>query len=128
MTVVTMDHAAAQALFSDYADDELSAADRARLDEHLHGCEACRGELATFESTLAALRANKAEASADLGPEFMDNLRSQIRVRSRGRFFGDPSQAKKRSYRIEIASLITLLLATTIYVVLSLVEPMWLVR
>jgi hypothetical protein len=63
-----------------------------------------------------------ASPSASPSPEFMDTLRSQIRDRSRGRFFG----GRRRSYRLEIASLITLLIAVTVYVALSMLQPMWL--
>lgn len=119
-----MEHEAAQALFSDYLDDELSAPDRATVEAHLSGCERCREELNDLRKTLAALRGSKVELAAEPSPAFLDNLRSQINVRSRGRFFS----GKKRSYRVEIASLVTLLLATTLYVILSLVSPMWLVR
>jgi anti-sigma factor RsiW len=119
-----MDHEAAQALFSDYLDGELAAAERAQVDAHLADCIPCRSELEDMKRTLAALRGAKVEAPPEVSPEFMDELRSQIRTRSKGRFFGD----KKRSYRVEIASLVTLLVATTLYVILSLVQPMWLVR
>ncbi len=50
----------------------------------------------------------------------MDSLRAQIRTRSRGRFFGE----RKRSYRLEIASLVTLVIALAIYVALHLARPM----
>ena len=119
-----MDHEAAQASFSDYLDGELAAPERQRVDEHLKGCDACRADLDDMRRTLAALRGAKVEAAPEPSPEFLDNLRSQINTRSKGRFFS----GKKRSYKVEIASLITLVLATTIYVVLSLFSPMWFVR
>ncbi len=119
-----MDHEAALASLSDYLDGELGTTERERVDAHLSGCDACRAELEDMRRTLSALRGAKVEAAPEPSPEFLDNLRSQINTRSKGRFFS----GKKRSYKVEIASLIALVLATTIYVVLSLVSPMWFVR
>jgi hypothetical protein len=45
----------ARALFSDWTDDALSAADRAHLDAHLQQCAECRKELERFSATLALL-------------------------------------------------------------------------
>ncbi|MEO6950270.1 MAG: zf-HC2 domain-containing protein [Polyangia bacterium] len=116
-----MDHEATQALFSAYVDGELTAAERAVVDAHLAGCEACTAELATFRSTLAAMRGAVPVAPPDA---FMDELKAQIRARSRGRFFG----ARRRGYGPEIASLVTLLIAVGVYVLLSVMQPTWLLR
>lgn len=112
-----IDHERAEALFSDAVDETLPAAERAALDAHLAGCERCRGELEAFKRTIAAIHGAAREAPS---PEFMDSLRAQIRTRSRGRFFGE----RKRSYRLEIASLVTLVIALAIYVALHLARPM----
>jgi anti-sigma factor RsiW len=114
-------HAAAEAKFSDFVDGELSAAERTELEQHLAGCERCRAELESFKKTLSAVHGAHAAAPS---AEFMDSLRSQIRERSRGRFFS----GKRRNYRLEIASLVTLLIAVTIYVVLSMLQPIWLLK
>jgi anti-sigma factor RsiW len=114
-------HAIAEAKFSDFIDGELPAAERAELEQHLVGCERCRGELESFKKTLSAVQGAQ---SATPSAEFMESLRSQIRERSRGRFFS----GKRRNYRLEIASLVTLLIALTIYVALSMLQPIWLLK
>ncbi len=114
-------HDRAMAQFSDYLDGALGPDERAKLDQHLASCAPCRSELDALEKTLAAMRgAARPEAS----PEFMDSLREQIRTRSRGRFFG----GKRRTYRLEIASLVMLVIAVVIYVVLQMVQPLLLVH
>ncbi|HEX6164305.1 MAG TPA: zf-HC2 domain-containing protein [Vicinamibacterales bacterium] len=42
-------------LVTDYLDDRLSPADRARFEAHLAACEACRAYLEQFRQTLRAL-------------------------------------------------------------------------
>ena len=116
-----MDHEAAQALFSAYFDGELTPDERTVVDAHLAGCEGCTRELATFRSTLQAMRAATPIAPPDA---FLDDLKAQIRTRSRGRFFG----ARRRGYGLEIASLVTLLIAVGVYVLLSVMQPTWLLR
>lgn len=115
-----MDHEAAQALFSAYVDGELTAAERAVVHEHLAGCAPCTTELASFRSTLEAMRGAVPVAPPDA---FMDELKAQIRTRSRGRFFGQ----RRGGYGLEIASLVTLLIAVGVYVLLSVMQPTWLV-
>ena len=44
------------ALFEDYLDDDLSMAERRKVDLHLEGCVECRQELALAESVAASLR------------------------------------------------------------------------
>ena len=120
-----IDHDQAQAEFSDFVDGALSAEARAALEAHLAGCEPCRGELEVFRKTLEALRGGAPAAAAEgPSPAFMDSLKAQINTRSRGRFFGQ----RRRSYRLEIVSLLTLLVAATIYVALTMAQPLWLVR
>jgi anti-sigma factor RsiW len=115
------EHARAEAQFSAFVDGMLPAAERAALEQHLASCERCRGELDSFKQTMAAVQKSSPVTPS---PEFMDKLRSQIRTRSRGRFFGD----RPRSYKLEIASLVMLVVAVTIYLVLQMVQPMLLLR
>jgi len=118
---VSDEHTRAQEGFSDYLDGTLPAAERSALEQHLAGCAACSKELTDLRQTMSAIKAAPREAPS---PEFMDSLREQIRTRSRGRFFG----GQRRSYRLEIASLVTLVIALIIYVVLQMVQPLLLVR
>ena len=115
-----LDHDAAEALFSAYADGELRGADKAALEAHLASCARCSAELKSFEETLRAVHEAPPVSSPD---EFVDSLKARIRERSRGRFFG-----KKRTYGMEIASLVMLVIAVAVFVVLRMVDPTWLVR
>ena len=125
MNTSAMDHARAEELFSAYADGELPGAARTELEAHLAGCEGCRKELADFRATLDAMHgAVNSAGSTGPSPEFMNKLRTQINVRSRGRFFG----GRRPGRGLEIASLVTLVIAVTVYVVLSLTHPLLLVR
>lgn len=114
-------HDRAMAAFSDYLDGSLGADEKAKLEQHLAGCAPCRAELDALQQTLDAMRGT---SRPEAPPEFMDGLREQIRVRSRGRFFGE----RRRSYRLEVASLVTLVIAVLIYVVLQMVQPLLLVQ
>jgi anti-sigma factor RsiW len=50
-----------------YLDDELSAVERAAVEAHLAGCDACRAELASLQTLFTALDALQPEAlAADL--------------------------------------------------------------
>jgi anti-sigma factor RsiW len=42
-------------LMTDYLEGTLSAADRARFDDHIAGCDGCRGYLAQMRRTRAVL-------------------------------------------------------------------------
>jgi anti-sigma factor RsiW len=54
-------------LLTDYLDYELSAEDAARLEAHLHVCDACAEYVAQFEATIALLR-NTAGVPETYGP------------------------------------------------------------
>jgi anti-sigma factor RsiW len=43
-------------LMTDYLEDALSAADRARFEEHIAGCDGCRAYLAQLATTRRVLR------------------------------------------------------------------------
>jgi anti-sigma factor RsiW len=80
-------HDEIEAMLSDYRDGTLSAADHARVKEHLAGCEACRGEYAELERTLSALQGMKASKEG-APPELAERVATTINRRSAGRFFG----------------------------------------
>jgi anti-sigma factor RsiW len=61
----------AVALMSDYLDDALPSRDRARLDEHLAGCEHCSEYLAQLRVTIDML--GRADPD-DLEPGTLDEL------------------------------------------------------
>ena len=64
---------------TDYLDGALTAADRARFEAHLEGCEECRTFVAQFAQTLNALAALRDD---DAGTESLDALIDAFRARS----------------------------------------------
>jgi anti-sigma factor RsiW len=61
----------AVALMTDYLENNLSARDRARLEQHLGGCPHCTEYLAQMRATIDA--AGQIEPD-DLAPEALDDL------------------------------------------------------
>ena len=113
-----MDHAQANELFSAYWDDELSADEAGKLEEHLRSCVVCRREYQTFEQALGGLGSlHRMVAPGD----FAEGVRRRIRKRSKGRFFSPRKLAERIPY--EIFSLVMLGLILAIYVVLQLAHP-----
>ena len=78
-----MDHAQAQATFSDYVDGTLPPGQRTAVDQHLAACIQCRTELASFRNTVGSLGRLKQAAPSN----FLGDIKQQIYKRSRGRFF-----------------------------------------
>jgi anti-sigma factor RsiW len=82
----TEPHEEIETKLSDYHDGTLPEAERAQVEAHLAGCEACRAAQAALEETLSALSAmgrDRAEAPPDLS----DRVTESIHRRSAGRFF-----------------------------------------
>jgi len=67
-------------LLGPYVDDELAGADRAVIDEHLHGCKDCQGRLADLQATHAAMGAYfTAQAEAANFAGFTQRVMAQVR-------------------------------------------------
>jgi anti-sigma factor RsiW len=64
---------------TDYLDGALTAADRARFEAHLEGCEECRTFVAQFAQTLNALGALRDD---DAGADGLDTLLEAFRARA----------------------------------------------
>lgn len=62
------------ARLSDYVDGDLPAAERARVDEHLRGCDACARFGGEFRSTVQALRAHLGCADLPVPPRVLAAL------------------------------------------------------
>lgn len=61
-----------------YLDDELSLVERAAVETHLAGCEACRNELASLQALFIALDALQPEAlAADLTPAVLRGMAAE---------------------------------------------------
>lgn len=80
-----MDHRAAQDLFSEYLEGELSPEAQAEVAEHLQGCPGCQKELEVFRQTLRSLSGLRQLPPPD---DFSKKVQQRIQRRSRGRFFG----------------------------------------
>ena len=70
-----MDCRETQKLLSAFHDGELSAADRARVEEHLRGCPECVALLADLA------RADHAAGAPDPGPEYWDRFNARVMER-----------------------------------------------
>jgi len=54
---MTSEHERTREDLSAYLDNQLSQADRSRVDQHLEGCSECRAELRSLQRTVALLHA-----------------------------------------------------------------------
>lgn len=77
-------HARVTEGLSAYLEGELSAEERAKIDQHLATCIQCRTSLERFRRTIGSLAALKGKAPGS----FLPDIQQQINTRSRGRFFG----------------------------------------
>ncbi|HUU42806.1 MAG TPA: zf-HC2 domain-containing protein [Planctomycetota bacterium] len=92
-------------LLGGHLDGELSVEDRARLDEHLAGCEACRRELAETARVWEALGVLEGIApAADLAERVYRRVLTTRRVES----------VWRRSWFYPLATAATLLVALTV--------------
>ncbi len=71
---------------SDYLDGELSEQERIELEAELESDEGLQAELLELQKTLGALQGLSSQVAPD---DFVQDIESKIRVRSRGRFFDD---------------------------------------
>jgi len=62
---------------SDYLDGRLSEPDRAKIELHLEGCDACERFGGTFGKAIASLRENVRAGTAP-SPEALSNLRARL--------------------------------------------------
>jgi anti-sigma factor RsiW len=68
------EHRWTHAHFSDYVDEELTASERERLEEHVGLCPQCRRVLATLWRTLASLRELGSPPPPDLKDAIVERL------------------------------------------------------
>jgi predicted anti-sigma-YlaC factor YlaD len=106
-----MDHETAQEQFSDYLEGELSAEQARLLEDHLEGCEACRGEFDTLRQTLSSL-ADLERLAPPTG--FVGKVQQRIHRRSRGRFFAPDSLFGRIPF--EWISFVIIILLLVVYV------------
>ncbi|HSQ62321.1 MAG TPA: anti-sigma factor [Polyangiaceae bacterium] len=62
---------------SDYFDGRLSEPDRAKIERHLEGCDACERFGGTFGEAITALRKNVRAGTAP-SPEALSKLRARL--------------------------------------------------
>jgi len=111
-----MDHQAAQELFSDYLEGELSPQEQEELAAHLTECEACREELEDLKKTMRSLSGLKVLPP----PEgFVSKVQQKIRKRSRGRFFAPERLLMRVPFEWISFIIIMLMLATYMILVLG---------
>jgi predicted anti-sigma-YlaC factor YlaD len=110
-----LDHAAVQELFTDYRDGTLAAEKATEVRDHLASCEACRKEYDEFVQAVTSLGRLRTQAP----PNFLSGIQTQIRRRSRGRFF----VRRTARFPLELVSLITLMIMLVVYLFLTFAEP-----
>ena len=71
------EHNWTHAHLSDYLDDDLSPAERERLEEHLGICPHCRRVLRTLRRTLESLMELSAEPRPSVSDGVIERLRSE---------------------------------------------------
>jgi anti-sigma factor RsiW len=72
------EHRWTHAHLSEYLDDELSAAERERVEEHVGMCPHCRRVLGTLKRTLESLMDLSPETRPDLADGVIDRLRGEF--------------------------------------------------
>lgn len=94
--MTTLTCAAVRRHLAEYHDNELPVRDRIAVQTHLHGCEACAGELEGYYAVSSALRLAAAPAPADdwtgLQPGVISRMRaeaSEAWIARMGRLFDD---------------------------------------
>lgn len=73
-------------LFNDFLEGELSSEEHAKFEERLESDDVFRKEYEQFFNVVGGLRSLPFTFAPD---DFVDNVQSRIRSRSRGRFFAD---------------------------------------
>ena len=72
------EHRRTHAQLSEYFDDDLDAADRARVEDHVGRCPECRRVLAGLKAVVVALARLREHAPIDVAPRAIDRLRSEV--------------------------------------------------
>jgi anti-sigma factor RsiW len=99
-------HEEVQELLGDYAEEELDADGRRRVEEHVGECEECEANLDELKEAIRALSGlHKMSAPQD----FDDKVTSTIERRSAGRFFGRKAFGDRIPF--ELLAVVALLLA-----------------
>jgi predicted anti-sigma-YlaC factor YlaD len=108
-----MDHQAAQELFSDYLEGELTEEQRGELIVHLDGCADCREELDSLRQTLRSLSGLRPLPPPD---NFARKVQQRIHRKSRGRFFGQDRVLLRIPF--EWISFVIIILMLAVYMLL----------
>ena len=71
------DHRWTQKHLSDYLDGDLHAAERERVERHVHWCPECRRVLETLRRTLKELMELRSQPGESIAPSVIDRLRRE---------------------------------------------------
>jgi anti-sigma factor RsiW len=110
-------HEEAVGLLDALRDGELEPAEAARVEAHVRDCERCR----TVEALLGGgLRAAVTTGAAEDVPDLLPGVQRRLRLRSRGRYYGQARRATgPSSWALVIASLAILLALAASYALLG---------
>lgn len=110
-----LSHKEARKLFFQYADAELEAKERQRLELHLDGCEDCRKGWDRYAKTVQSLRGTtKEKAPPHLSTQIMR------RVRRDRRFGWRRTLDMQNAYRVPVETIIPVMLGVAVAVWLML--------
>lgn len=111
-------HEEAVGLLDALRDGELEPAEAARVEEHVETCERCRAVEAALGGGLRRVVSKGAAAES---PDLLPGVQRRLRLRSRGRFYGEerPQRTGPSPWPIAIASLAVLVALAAAYVALG---------
>lgn len=105
-------------LFASYVDDEAAAAERARVDAHLHACPPCRDRLAGERAARDVLRARR----AGLRPCASNALRTRCAAQGLVRAVRGGALTRRAWVPLSLAAAVVLAVSTTLFFAGNTVE------
>ncbi|MGZ3424320.1 MAG: zf-HC2 domain-containing protein [Polyangiales bacterium] len=115
-------HEDAVGLLDAWKEGELEAAEAAEVAEHVATCERCRAVEEALGGGLKKVVA--APPAGEPAPELLPGVQRKLRLRSKGRFYGEARDEKQREigpspWPLAIASIMVLLALAIAYVALG---------
>ena len=98
-------------IWNDYIDGELSEADRAAFERQLEQDPDLRAEFERFRTTVAGLHAFPFEFAP---PDFVSQVETRIRSRSKGRFFSENYLFRDR-IMFEVIAIVMIIVMVAMY-------------
>jgi hypothetical protein len=115
-------HEDAVGLLDAWKEGELEAAEAAEVEAHVSSCDRCRAVEEALGGGLKKIMA--AEPVGQPAPELLPGVQRKLRLRSKGRFYGDNREEGRRAvgpspWPLAVASIMVLLALAIAYVALG---------